>query len=203
MSIEILTMLKAKSGMLEFTGGGIPALVPQDVLAAMGMQRIAGRRGRVRLSDAAVAWGRYLVLQDATCGDQVASALMRWVFMKLATDNPMAGWEKVSVSQIIGLTKCAMHERLRQRTHKSCLGEGCDACSGSGIKRLSLCEKAQLSGITKSTWHRYQRLLDSLSDSIYNKLGDLENELSMHLNVVLFAKNESLNEGLNESLVNC
>lgn len=199
MSIEILAMLKPGTAKMDGSPyGGIAEITPQDVLAALGLARLSRRGESVKLSKASHAWGRFVVLQDETCGDELRSLMLQELLLWII-DRRCSVVEAITIKMITGLVRLGVHERLFVNQHKACHGDGCAACDGTGAKRLSLRDKAMISGISKTLYGQKSAAFEPLVEFVYSRLGSLEQELNTHLNRVLFGENMSGSDYLEKS----
>ena len=192
MGVEILSMLKAKGGDLSLVGcGGLPDITPQDVLAAMAMSRSVGGK-RIKLDRAAYDWGRFLVLQDSSCRDSVAHRLGMHVFNSLQRNGQQFSDGEFTIGRLAGLVDLAMHERVNPRLCRRCNGGGCDVCGGSGVKTMSLVQRAAVAGMDKKTWRKRQTLHEELLDVAYQCLGSFECVLNLNLKTCLLKNIEAV-----------
>lgn len=177
---ELLGMLAAKVQHFSAAPGGIPALTPEDVAAALGMIQDPVARLYFR-----VKWvNQYSFAEELACDFRT----------RVAVTLDIGKWRVPRKEWIFDMCCLALAESIDPHVCLWCKGRGsaeidsrvvmCDNCKGTGHKQPTDSDRARLMGALKSSWSdtwgkRYQEI-QTLIDRVDDKVWAVTRRIGQH-----------------------
>lgn len=145
---ELLALLTARVQRFHLAPGGIPRITADDMAHALGM---------IKIPEAA------LYARTKFCGEpsleELALAIRRYAMVRKAD----ASWRIPRKEFLLDMCRLMVWEAIDPHTCTWCLGRAevrpesgpvivCDACRGTGQRRLFDSDRARIVGLAKSSW---------------------------------------------------
>ena len=146
---ELLALLTARVQRFHLAPGGIPNLTAEDMAHALGLVKNENAR----------LYARVKFTGETESADSLACAIRRYI-MICKLDN---GWRIPRLGFLLDLSRLMVIEAIDPMTCTWCDGTEkdmtetgsvivCDACHGTGKRRITDADRARLVGISKSSW---------------------------------------------------
>jgi len=146
---ELLALLTCRVQRFHLAPGGIPNITAEDVAAALGMMK----------NDEARIYARIKYCGQTEYADELARAMRRYILFRKADD----GWRIPRPGFILAMSYLILSEAVDPHTCSWCEGRAevrpehgpvivCEACQGSGRRRMKNGDRARLMGVSKSSW---------------------------------------------------